>query len=56
MAVHKGSKGLVKIRGVTVAEVTSFTLNETSEVIETSNPKSAPAKTASAKRQTQQED
>ena len=37
MAVYKGSQGLVKLGGVTVAEVTAFTLTETGEVIETSN-------------------
>tara|TARA_R100000808_G_scaffold2233_1_gene9260 strand:- start:35 stop:424 length:390 start_codon:yes stop_codon:yes gene_type:complete len=35
MAVHKGSEGVVKVGSDTVAEVTGFSFDETSDTIET---------------------
>ena len=35
MATHKGSEGIVKVGSNTVAEVTSFSFDETADTIET---------------------
>ena len=37
MAVHKGSEGAIKIGSATVAEVKSYSLDESADTIETSN-------------------
>ena len=37
MATHKGSEGTVKVGSNTVAEISSFTVNESAETIETTN-------------------